>query len=91
MQNHNAHATNLPDAEPTAPGEPPRRWQAEVIELLQHAAALCSEHNIDADAFMSKAWSAYIESRPGLRDQLEEAHLAAQLDELRKLGRMGEA
>jgi hypothetical protein len=94
VHNHNHHATDLPDAtakpeaEPVAPLRP---WHAEVSQLLQRAAALCTEHGVDPDAFMSGAWSAYVEARPGLRDQLEEAHLVAQLDELRKLGRMGEA
>lgn len=97
MQNHNNTAESPAialDTDASAPAEPVamrRPWQAEVGVLLQRAAALCSEHGVDADAFMSGAWSAYIESRPGLRAQLEEAHLTAQLDELRKLGKMGEA
>jgi len=40
---------------------------------------------------MKGAWSAYIDARPGLREQLEEMQLKNQLDELRKAGRIGEA
>lgn len=98
MQNHNISATKLADrderteagdaTEPTAANKP---WQVEVGQLLQRAAALCIEHGLEIDAFMSGAWSAYIEARPGMREQLEEAQLRNQLDEIRRLGRMAEA
>jgi len=71
------------------PNESP--WPAEVGELLAQAALLCVEHGLDVDSFMRSAWSAYVEARPGLRDYIEEMQLRAQLDEIRKLGRMGEA
>lgn len=97
MQNH----PNLPATQKTAnaasepasePSEAPRRpWYAEVGDLLSHAAELCVANNIDVDSFMRGAWSAYVESRPGMREQLEEQQLAGQLDELRKLGRLGQA
>jgi hypothetical protein len=77
---------------PTEPIEPTRRpWHAEVSLLLSQAATLCVEHGVDVDAYMSGAWAAYVEARPGMRDQLEEMKLRDQLDELRKLGRMGSA
>ncbi len=60
-------------------------------DLLSQAASLCVEHGLDVDSFMRGAWSAYVEARPGLRDYLEEMQLRTQLDEIRKLGRMGEA
>jgi hypothetical protein len=66
-------------------------WQVEVGRFLTQAAALCVEHGVDVDAFMKGAWSAYVESRPGMRDYLEEMQLRDQLDEIRKLGRMGQA
>ena len=69
----------------------PLSWDTEVGDLLQAAAALCVEHGVDVDTFMKGAWNAYVESRPGLRDYLEEMQLRSQLDEIRKLGRMGEA
>ena len=78
-------------AEETAPTGPAPAWAALIDELLERAAALCVEHGVDLDDWMKAAWSAYVEARPGLRAHLEEMHLLAQLDELRKGGRMGEA
>jgi hypothetical protein len=68
-----------------------RPWHAEVGALLAQAATLCIEHGVDVDAYMSGAWSAYVEARPGMRDHLEEIHLRDQLAELRKAGRLGTA
>lgn len=91
MQNH----LNLPDApEISSPSEtrsPRLPWYAEVSELLSRAAELCVQHGLDVDSFMKAAWSAYVESRPGMREHLEEMQLREQLDELRKLGRLGVA
>ena len=90
MQNQN----DLPakPAQFDAPAEPASDpWQFMLQMLLGQAAALCVQHGIDLDTFMNTAWSAYVEARPGMRDQLEEAHLRNQLDELRKLGRLGSA
>jgi len=66
-------------------------WHAEVGDLLAQAAILCVAHGLDVDTFMKGAWSAYVEARPGLKDYIEEMQLRNQLDEIRKLGRMGEA
>lgn len=78
--------------EPTAGAEASSKpWHAEVGDLLAQAAIMCVEHGLDVDTFMKGAWSAYVEARPGLRDYLEEMQLRNQLEELRKLGRMGEA
>jgi hypothetical protein len=71
--------------------EPAKPWTSQLEELLAQAAALAARHGIDADAFMKGAWSAFIDARPGLREQLEEIHLKNQLDELRKQGRIGAA
>ena len=73
--------------------EPDERspWHSEVGDLLAQAAILCVQHGLDVDTFMKGAWSAYVEARPGMRDYLEEMQLRNQLDELRKLGRVGEA
>ena len=74
------------------PKTPPQQpWHVEVGDLLAEAALLSVENGLDVDAFMKGAWSAYIEARPGLRDYLEEMQLRNQLEEIRKLGRMGEA
>ena len=60
-------------------------------ELLARAASLCVETGIDLDAFMRGAWAAYVEARPGYREELEEAQLRKELDHLRRLGRIGAA
>jgi hypothetical protein len=90
VQNQNNIQTGI--TPPTEPIEPTGRpWQAEVGQLLSQAAALCIDHGVDVDAFMSGAWASYVEARPGLRDHLEEIHLRSQLEELRKAGRLGSA
>ena len=66
-------------------------WQAVVVELLARAASLCVENGLDVDGFMKGAWSAYVDTCSGLREHLEELQLLAQIEELRKLGRLGEA
>lgn len=66
-------------------------WQQEVVALLARAAGICVENGLDVDAFMKGAWSAYVDTCSGLREHLEEMQLRAQLDELRRLGRLGEA
>ncbi len=71
--------------------EPVKHWTVQLDELLAQAAELGARHGVDADAFMRSAWSAYIDARPGLREQLEEMQLKNQLEELRKLGRIAEA
>lgn len=60
-------------------------------ELLAKAAALCVEQGQDLDAFMSVAWRAYVEARPGYREYLEDQQLRKELDLIRQAGRMGEA
>ena len=96
MQNH--HNTADADIEiATEPNDPidepidAAPWHAEVGRFLTQAAELCVEHGVDLDGFMRSAWSAYVESRPGMRDYLEEMQLRDQLDEIRKLGHMGQA
>ena len=91
MQNYPSPAAEITTAE-SEPIEAPRKpWQAEVGALLTQAAALCVEHGVDLDNFMKGAWSAYVESRPGMREQLEEMQLRDQLEEIRQSGRMAEA
>ncbi len=85
---HKSNETFTTHAEIDDPSKP---WHAEVGDLLVQAAILCVEHGLDVDTFLKGAWSAYVESRPGMREYIEEMQLRAQLDELRKLGRMGAA
>jgi hypothetical protein len=61
---------------------------AEIRELLLRAATRAAEQDVDLDRFMSTAWHAYMEARPGLREQLEDLELAAQVEQLRKRGQL---
>jgi hypothetical protein len=90
VPNRNPQTT---EAEVVVAAEPTvmKPWHSEVGELLAQAAILCVAHGLDVDTFMKGAWSAYVEARPGLREHLEDLHLREQLDELRKVGRIGEA
>ncbi len=91
MQNQVSMPATLeidPPSETSAPREP---WPTEVSQLLSHAADLSVQHGVDVDSFMKIAWTAYVESRPGMREHLEELQLREQLDALRKLGRLAAA
>ena len=94
MHNHNNTASSAIDvhtepSEPIATREP--AWQTDVDDFLTRAARLCVEHGVDLESFMQGAWAAYVETRPGMRDYLEEMQLREQLDEIRKRGRMADA
>lgn len=89
MQNHNNTPAESPPSTEVETTQHP--WYFEVSQLLTQAAILCIQHGLDVDAYMSGAWAAYVEARPGMRSQLEEMHLRDQLEELRKLGRIGQA
>jgi len=94
VQNHNNTAGSEISilTEPAETIQAPRPpWHAEVSHFLTQAATLCVDHGVDLDNFMRGAWSAYVETRPGMRDYLEEMQLREQLDELRKRGRMADA
>jgi hypothetical protein len=72
------HVTN----EPKTKQELMTTWE----DLLEQAASRC---DVDPDSFVRGAWAAYLEARPGMKEHLEELHLRAQLEELRKEGRIG--
>jgi len=91
MQHHPEPSAQPENSDAEAIEAPGLPWQAEVGRLLAQAAAICAERGVDVDAFMKGAWSAYVESRPGMRDYLEEIQLRDQLAQLRKQGRMGQA
>jgi len=82
---------SAPGAAPASDDAAARPWDIVVSRLLEQAAIMCVEHGVDVDSFMNGAWSAYVESRPGMRAQLEETQLREHLTELRKLGRVGAA
>ncbi len=52
-------------------------WQ----QWLAQAAAAC---DVDPESFVRAAWGAYFEAHPEMREQLEELHLIAELEQLRK-------
>jgi hypothetical protein len=64
---------------------------AELREHLLRAATGAAAHGVDVDQFMRVAWLAYMEANPGLREQLEDLQLAAQVEALRRNGRVGQA
>lgn len=92
MQNTNRTdvSTIAAEATPTS-GTPRTPWHEQVGDMLTQAAALCADHGVDLEQFMKGAWSAYLEAKPGMRAELEDVQLRAQLDALRKRGEMPEA
>lgn len=61
------------------------------VELLGAAAEAAAHNGIELDAFMSAAWAAFMEARPGLREQIEHIQLVAQLESMRQAGKLGQA
>jgi len=59
---------------------------SELEALLAHAADLSARHEVPKEMFMAAAWNAYLEARPGLREEIEERELKTQLKKLRKQG-----
>jgi hypothetical protein len=80
VSTESASSADVPTREP---------WQKEAAELLRRVAAMCVEHEVDVQTFMQSAWSTYVDARPGMREELEEQQLAAQLKELREAGKLG--
>lgn len=63
----------------------------EVGNLLRRAAKLSAERGMESDVFMQEAWEACLNARPGLRAELEDRELRAQLKKLRKRGLVARA
>ncbi|MEO8703366.1 MAG: hypothetical protein ABI867_25185, partial [Kofleriaceae bacterium] len=63
----------------------------ELDTLLARAAELASANDVDLDEFVKAAWSAFVDARPGLRQQLEDKQLKTELRKLRKRGLVGSA
>ena len=64
---------------------------AEIETLLGRAAALAADAGLAPEAFMQAAWKAFMDARPGLREELEVKQLRAQLRKLRKRGLLASA
>jgi len=89
-----AQPNSVLTARSVGPAEPPESLPEAVIEaasleimhLLRRAAQLAAEQGGDTDLFMQAAWAACLDARPGLREELAEKELRAQLKKLRKRG-----
>ena len=82
---------HIEDQTPTheAPDRPTE--SVSLRDHLQRAASVAADENLDLDAFMKQAWQAFMEARPGLREHLEDMQLIAQIDAMRKAGKIGAA
>jgi hypothetical protein len=58
---------------------------------LRKAAALAAANGVSLDEFADAAWEAFLDAKPGLRDEIELRALAARLGELRERGLVGSA
>ena len=81
---HPNSALSPPDVSGELPRSPEAPWLEQLEDLLQHAAEISAQRGLDPDAFMHAAWEACLQARPGLREQLEDKELRAQLKKLRK-------
>ena len=75
---------------PPEPASEDAAWR-EVVQLLRRAAKLAAERETETEQFMDAAWEACLEARPGLREELADKELRAQLKKLRKRGLVGKA
>lgn len=64
-------------------------WQAKASLLLRRVAEMCVEHDVDVETFMKSAWATYVDVRPGMREEIEAAHLTQQLEAMRSAGKIG--
>lgn len=70
----------------------PARSGADALEAaLAHAAEMAVKHGFTAEVFSQLALNAFATKSPEFREQMETAHLAAQLAVLRAQGRLGVA
>ena len=58
-------------------------------EVFEKAAQISVEKDVDLEDFMTAAWEAYVDARPGYRDHLEFKYTLDQLAELRRQGKVG--
>lgn len=77
---------SLSDAEPEAVSP-----KSELSALLEHAGQVAAKMDIELEAWMQAAWSAYVDARPGLREHLEDMQMMAQITAMRQRGRVGQA
>jgi hypothetical protein len=82
-----------PHAAPPEPltEHPPEISWSDIVVLLRQAAELAATRGAETDRFMQAAWLACLDARPGLREELEDKELRAQLKKLRKRGLVADA
>lgn len=78
-----------PEALPEPSNQDPSWW--DVMQLLRRAAQLAAQRGAESERFMQAAWLACLDARPGLREELADKELRAQLKKLRKRGLVGAA
>jgi hypothetical protein len=63
--------------------------RADLREAFRRASALAGELGLDLDDYMRMAWQSYMDERPGLREQLEDIRLVAEIEAMRLAGKVG--
>jgi hypothetical protein len=58
----------------------------DIDTALARAAKLAAKTAVSSDDFMAAAWQAYLDSHPGMREELEDKALRSELKKLRKRG-----
>jgi hypothetical protein len=61
----------------------------ELREAFRRVSSLAAELGLDLDDYMRLAWQAYMDERPGLREQLEDIRLVAEIQAMRLAGKVG--
>ena len=64
---------------------------SELQKLLARAAELSVQQGLATEDFMTAAWNAHLDANPGMRQELIDRELRAQLKRLRKQGLMPQA
>lgn len=84
-------AAASPVEAPTEPSTEPLTPSQQVAQSLEAAAAAAVFASLPLDEFMHRAWSAYVDARPGLREHLADAQLIQQIQDLRAAGKVAAA
>ena len=65
--------------------------QPDTADALDHAANTAVAGGMELEAFMQTAFAAYLAANPGKREEMENNHAVAHLEELRRRGVIGTA
>ena len=86
-----ATVASAPVKEPAPETSAARSWTEELDEILDQAAMMAAEHDVDPDQFMAAAHAAFLRANPELQEHLERAKILAQMDFLRRMGILAQA